>query len=164
MPMERGELRRIVNESLKEALEHRAELRKNGETWKTYVFRVFTIDRVIMTVVLLVTLGRTFSDAQHQLSEAIDRANTATQLASTASQQATVASRKADDAAQALEGARTELAGVVADLQRQSALESDLKERVALSVTRSEFSSALAQQILPRLERIEQRLWENRPR
>lgn len=162
MQIERDELTQMISDGVADAFDHRAQLRKNGETWKTYVFRVFTLDRVIMTVVLLVTVGRYFSDAQHQLSDALDRANAATQMASAASQQATLASRKADDAAQALEGARTELSSVVADLHRQAALEADLKDRVALSMTRGEFSSALAQQIIPRLERIEQRLWEQR--
>ena len=69
---------------------------------------------------------------------------------------------KADDVTQQLAEVRAELAGVVKTLRDRGVMNEQLNNRIATAVTRAEFKTAVVQQILPRLERIEKKIAEVR--
>ncbi len=145
----------VVREAVRHEFEARG-LRKNGETWKAYVTRQVTPERICLVALLLFNFGGAAHDAQQQLK-------VSTEQAQAASANAASASEKADRAAVSLEATRQQLDRMTADLKQQAEANRDLKDRVAMSVTRAEFTAALAQQVLPRLERIERRLWDTKP-
>lgn len=159
MPIGRDELKTIVNDAVETALEHRAKLGKNGETWTGYLRRLITPERIGLTVLLIYQLGGNVRDVQNKLE-------TTTRAAIDATQKAEAASRKADESAEAIRAARVELAATITDittrLQQQATQDADLRDRVSRGVTRTEFTSTVEQQILPRLARIEQRVYEAR--
>ena len=149
------DLESVIRQAVRHEFEARG-LRKNGETWATYVSRQITPERIGLVVLLLFNFGGAARDAQQQLK-------VSTEQAAAASANAATASRTADRAAASLEETRQQLDRMTTDLKQQAEANRDLKDRVALSVTRAEFSAALAQQVLPRLERIERRLWDTKP-
>lgn len=142
-----------VREAVRYEFAQSRRVTKNGESWKEYLFRQFTVDRAAMLAILLVQFGGGWRDAQESLKKATDQAVEAVRLA-------TVATQKADETAQTIALMHAQLATVADDHKRAEAEREDIRDRMARSVTRAEFSSALAQQVLPRLERIEQRLWD----
>lgn len=144
------DLESVIRKAVRYEFDSRG-LRKNGETWKAYVARQITPERLGLLALLIFNLGGGVRDAQEQLRRAAVQAQTASTKADTASQ-------RADSTAQALDATRRQLDQMAADLKRQSDANRDVQDRIAMSVTRSEFASAIAQQVLPRLERIERRL------
>lgn len=130
-------------------------LRKNGESWKAYALRQITPERIGLIALLIFQFGGGVRDARQQLKDA-----TAQSVA--ASAKADAASDKADTVAKALEQTQVKVDRAVEEINRQGEMAKDLKDSVAMSVKRPEFQSAIQQQVLPRLARIEQWMWEGR--
>lgn len=140
-----------IREVMRHELEDRASIKKNGHTWAQYLGKLITPERIALAVMTAFTVGGYFTDAKRDLREATSQAKTATDLARTAS-------KAADAASDTLTQTRLDLAAVIADLHTQAGFNTDMSNKLAMSVTRFEFQSAIRQQIMPRLERIERRL------
>ena len=136
---------------LREELKGRNSWIKNGDTWPQYVARILSGPNLLMlgtfvlsAVTFIFVLGgravKLETAAQEALTTAKATALTNARLSEELAQMRTIIGQQA----KALEGAPT---------PRSIA---DLEARIRMAVTRSEFQSAIQQQILPRLARIEQ--------
>lgn len=155
-------LTRRIESAVQHVMADRSSLKKNGHTWPQWFGKVLTVDRIIL---VLIAVGSFVFSAGGQINQARRELRSAADQATAASGTAAVAAAKSEDAAVKSQAAtnqmlqmRQELTSVIDAMKKQQAISDDLNARVALSVTRTEFRAALNQQVLPRLERIEQKV------
>lgn len=148
------ELTALIRQAVRYEFDARG-LKKNGESWKTYAVRQVTPERLCLLALLIFQFGGGVRDARLQLEQA-------TAQSVTASAKADAAGDKATAVAKDLEQTQQKVEHVAEDITRQAETIRDLKDGVALGVKRPEFQSAIQQQILPRLARIEQWMWEGK--
>lgn len=130
-----------------QALDSRSGLRglkKNGHTWAEWLLQNLSLERMLLLVIAIYTIGGNVADAQHDIKEAVQKAEDAIERVERAGQTLAEAQRKHEEVVSTQERLATELAAV--------------KDGIAQAVKRGEFRSAIQQQILPRLERIERRI------
>lgn len=154
---------RIVGREVRHELEDRASFKKNGHTWKEWLAKVATPERVGLTILAILGMAYTFGGdvraARKQLQEAAEKADIASTKADLAASKSEAAASKAE-ASTLTQG---ELKEQIAVLQQQvaesrqanEAFRRDVRSKLSVSVTRGEFSEAVERRIIPRLDRIE---------
>jgi hypothetical protein len=145
-----------IGEIFAHTLADRSSLKKNGHTWREWVVKVFTPERLVLIFVAIISMAYSFGG---DIRAARTQLTTAAAKADVASTKAELAAAKSEAAAVTNVELQQQLQGVIHTLQEQKAQQAtfnaQINDRVALAVTRAEFRSAVTQQILPRLERIE---------
>lgn len=144
-----------IREIMRKEIEESRSLRKNGSTWRSWLVKLFTPERVLLAVILVFQFGGNVADARRRLNEASRLASEAAEKAGLVAKQADAAAAAVESARVQIDGAQEQLRGVSVALEKQSQFNRDLDERIRRDVTRSEFMSVVQQQILPRLQRIE---------
>jgi hypothetical protein len=129
-------------------LAHRQSLRKNGESWKAYLGKVFTVDRILLLIVLIYQLGGQVKSYTSQLEGLVKREE------AVLDQQRTLTTQIA--AQRGLVEEQGELVmGLMNETARLEQARRQLDDRISRTVTRQEFKAAIEERILPRLDRIE---------
>lgn len=139
-------------------LESRFSLKKNGDTWKTYLGKVVTPERVMLLIMLIYQFGGQMQRVTTNLEGLDQREQVLTQQ----HHELTAQMRAARD----LQNMQGEIVmDLMAQTNRLSEEGKRLEEaRVRLTddmrrtVKRDEFERALKQQLLPRIDRIERAL------
>jgi hypothetical protein len=147
-PRHNSKLANLIRDIVKYELDARIKPFKNGESWQVYLFRTFTLERIGLAILLIYNLG----GGVHEAKVAIQSAAVG---ATEARARAEAASIKADIAADKIQEVQKQLEVAVIELQKQAAMGTDTRDRMGMTVTRTEFNSTIKQQILPRLDRIE---------
>jgi hypothetical protein len=132
---------------LREILQERSRLLKNGETWGEYLGKWITPQNLVLVVMAGFTIGGRVQQAQTDITKALDsNARLVGEIATLS--KAVDTQQKAVDAQQEAIEAQREMFATRQNLE-------SLQERVRLNVTRREFREAIELQIVPRLDRIE---------
>jgi len=135
-------------EQLAKRLDHQFSLRKNGDTWPSYLTKIATPERLMLAVLLVWQFGGEFRDLQRQV-EAL--ATTKAEVEAIAiAMQTQIEEHRVITA---------EYKGTVDQLMTENATlaatAKGLNEQVSLTITRGEFNRVVQLQIIPRLEKIE---------
>ena len=138
-------------DKLLQRMDQRYSLKKNGDSWRQYLGKVITIDRVLLFLMLIYQAGGQVQNYKLQLDGLVTREQAVVQQQGQLTQQLDAASRMLD-----------EQGGIVKDLmsetERLKTTSSSLTDRIGRTITRAEFEATVQQRIIPRLERIEQTL------
>jgi hypothetical protein len=135
-------------EQLVRKLDHRFSLRKNGDTWPSYLGKIATPERLMLVVLMVWQFGGEFRDLQRQV-EAL--ATTKAEVDAIAvAMQTQIEEHRVITA---------EYKGTVEALMMENAAlaatAKSLNDRVGLAITRGDFNRVVQLQIIPRLEKIE---------
>jgi hypothetical protein len=134
-----------------EVQKQRGSLRKNGESWKVYLGKVFTIDRILLLTVLIYQFGGQVQSFKTEQANVVQSQTTIAKQHEAVLSQMRAASELQQDTGQVV-------LELMAETDRLSKVSRTLEDRMNRTVTRSEFQSAIQQRLIPRLERIEQSL------
>lgn len=144
---ERREMRAIVHDELRAA----ASIKKNGDTVPNWVFsKLFTIDRMLMIVVLGFTVGGKTVSLTSDTALAMKQAAAATDVTRMLNARVEMLSEQIAQTA--------ETADRIDQTKATRADVSALEERLRVTVTRGELHDTVQKEILPRLVRIEQKV------
>jgi len=135
-------------EQLVKQLDHRASLKKNGDTWPSYLGKIATPERLMLAVLVVWQFGGEFRDLQLQV-EAL--ATTKDEVDAIAiAMQTQVEEHRVITA---------EYKDTVDQIMLENAALAEtakaLNDRVGLAMTRGDFNRVVQLQIIPRLEKIE---------
>ncbi len=150
-------LRTVVREETNYVVDTKLRLKRNGDPTPAFLWRLLKDQRTWVAGWIAISAIYQFGGSARALATKMDLATAA---AVSAGEKADQASVKADNVASALDQTQMQLALAVKDIQQQGESVTDVKDGIARAVKRDEFASALAQQILPRLERIERYMWD----
>lgn len=142
-------LEEIVREQ--ESQKHRGSLRKNGESWKAYLGKVFTVDRILLLIVLIYQFGGQVQSFKTEQANVVQSQATIAKQHEAVLQQMRTASELQEETGQVV-------LELMSETDRLSKVSRTLEDRMNRTVTRAEFQSAIQQRLIPRLERIEKSL------
>lgn len=149
----------ITLKDLRDELDDRQSFRKNGHTWKEWSTKVFTAKDVVYWLLISVSFVFALGGEARSLKESIATFNeTEPKLVE---QQKVLAEQQeefGDQIAKTAALLKQQQAMIAAVTEQTAATKqglADVNDRIRLNVSRQEFKSALEQQILPRLTRIE---------
>lgn len=138
-------------QSEQEAIKHRGSLLKNGDSWKDYLGKVFTVDRILLLILLIYQFGGQVATFNRERSDVLQSQASLTKQHDTVLQQMKAAQELQSDTGEAV-------LTLYRETDRLAKVSRQLEDRMNRTVTRSEFQSTVQQRLLPRLERIEKAL------
>lgn len=127
---------------------HRNSLIKNGETWWQYIGKVFTVDRILLLIVLIYQIGGRVQYYTSRLDDVQKQQELVAKQHEAVVEQMRNTLTLQQQLAEAVEIQKSETA-------RLSQVSRQLNDRISLTVTRREFERALAERISQPLNRIE---------
>jgi len=147
--MTSAELRAIVREVFHEEFKASRSIKKNGESVPVWFFsKILPFDRLLLIGALLYTLGSKATLITTDTATALRTAAKATEQTEAVSRQVQALS----DFVMQQSGERTE------EMKATRKEVADLRERVNVTATRGELRDTVQKEILPRLQRIEQKV------
>lgn len=147
-----------VEEMVKHALENYFSVKKNGDTWKQYVVKVVTPDRILLLALLVYTAGGQVQLFKLQVNGLLEREkNVVTQQKAITAQQEQQRVLQSEQA-RTIQTLKQETETLMNENEKFHSLSTRLNDQIRGYVTRSEFNSVIRQQILPRLDRIEKKV------
>jgi hypothetical protein len=150
-------VRGVVRDVVRYELNDRTSLRKNGHTTKQYLSKVITPERVLLLAMTAFTASYALGGEVRDIKAGIaDTRTTKAAVEKLREQQL--------DMQEQIESTARLLAEQQQALNVLTGRVGGVDERLKLSVTRGEFQSAIQQQIVPRLTRIERSMPGTSPR
>lgn len=129
-------------------LTQRQSLRKNGESWMRYLGKVFTLDRILLLIVLIYQFGGQVQSYKTQLANLVEARTAVIQQQAAVTEQVAVQKRITETQGESV-------AQLIAETNRLALVVGHLDDQMKLTITRSELKDAVDGRLIPRLERIE---------
>ncbi len=158
---DRSSLDERISIAVREGIDSHFSMRKNGESWRDYLVKVITPDRILMAALLVYQVGGQVQLFKLQVNGLVDREKNLIVQQENLNKQQTAQRELQVEQSRTIERLRTETDTLMEENAKFRQISVRLTDQIKGSMTRSEFNSTVRQQILPRLERIERQVRSN---